>query len=258
MPSPLDIAKLLSKIPWKAILQRMLGVWNIGFIIFCFIGPVMYPILYSAYFIILHVIFAVQNVRNYIGSYNGYHQCVKHSKTDWAQRYCDEANVTSIHGLAHDLPFGSVNHIIIVPNYLESMETLIDTLDVLASHDMALTNYIVCLAMEETEYEATRKGDSLVHMYRDSFLSIVFTLHPSDTAGEVRGKSSNVGHAAKIMAKQTSLLSSSVFTIIDADTCFSQDYFTCLSYHFAIASPSDRQMMLFSPCTVFDRFSYLI
>jgi hypothetical protein len=48
-----------------------------------------------------------------------------------------------------------------------------------------------------------------------------------------------------------------ILTVMDADTCFAQDYFSAISCHYACADKEDRPLMLFTPCTVFDRYLLL-
>jgi hypothetical protein len=41
---------------------------------------------------------------------------------------------------------------------------------------------------------------------------------------------------------------------MDADTCFAQDYFTRIENYFLKATEQERKMIMFAPCTVFDRY----
>lgn len=85
-----------------------------------------------------------QTWRSLCGIYNAHKGVRVHATTDWRQRYCEVAGTASLgDDLRHDLPFDMVDHIIILPNYKEEMDTLCETLDVLASHSMALTQYKV-------------------------------------------------------------------------------------------------------------------
>lgn len=74
-----------------------------------------------------------------------------------------------------------------------------ETLDVLASHDIARSQYPypfinlsfryrVCLAMEETEAGAQEKAVALEKAYAGAFHDICHTIHPRGIAGEHRGK----------------------------------------------------------------------
>ncbi|KAI8925955.1 glycosyl transferase family group 2-domain-containing protein, partial [Entophlyctis helioformis] len=44
-----------------------------------------------------------------------------------------------------------------------------------------------------------------------------------------------------------------ILTVMDADTAFAQDYFSCIAYHYTVASAEQRKIMMFAPSTVFDR-----
>jgi len=151
------------------------------------------------------------------------------------------------------MPFDDVLHVIILPNYKETQDTLCETLDILASHPRALTQYKICLAMEEGEDGATEKARRLILKYASQFREMTFTLHPKGLPGEIRGKSSNVAWAASRMADAAERYGHQILTIMDADTCFAADYFEAVTYHFCTASSAQRRVMMFAPTIVFDR-----
>jgi hypothetical protein len=115
----------------------------------------------------------------------------------------------------------------------------------------------VCLAMEETEAEAEEKANMLIADYSDKFYELRYTIHPAGRKDEIRGKSSNVAWAARQMARIGGRHDNEIMTVMDADTCFAEDYFMACAYHFAVASPEQRRIMMFAPCTVFDRYRLL-
>ncbi|KAJ3335422.1 hypothetical protein HDU91_002195 [Kappamyces sp. JEL0680] len=245
---------MLGRIPLASILQRLPGVVAIIFIPFCFLGPIYTPAVFSAYYVFLHLAFAFNAARSMVTSRLAFHAAIKHSKTNWAEKYCEKVGVQSIQDTRHDLPYDSIKHVIIIPQYKEDLGTMYDTLDVLASHPMALTHYKICLAMEEGESEAPEKARSLILKYQNQFYDITMTLHPAGRPGEIRGKSSNVAWAAKEMVRQAGgPRVEDIITIMDADTCFAADYFSAMSYHYAVGSPKQRALMFFAPPTVFDR-----
>lgn len=109
--------------------------------------------------------------------------------------------------------------------------------------------------MEEAEKEAPAKAKLLLEKYQNSFNDITFTIHPFGRVGEIRGKSSNVAWAAREMVRQCGgPRLEEIITVMDADTCFAQDYFLSLSYHYSVATPAERSVMFFAPTTVFDRY----
>ncbi|KAJ3201407.1 hypothetical protein HDU67_001363, partial [Dinochytrium kinnereticum] len=254
MPRPRShLAEAITRVPWQSIFQRLPGVWLISVIIFGFIGPAFAPIAFGLYYVLLHVMFMASNMRTAWGANYVRKAAKEASYTDWVQKYCDVTGVVDGHDPRHDLPFEQVMHVIIVPNYKEDMDTLCETLDILASHSRAPTNYKVCLAMEETEADSEDKARSLMRLYADHFYDIVYTIHPKNIAGEIRGKSSNVSWAAKQMTRLSKDPKGEILTVMDADTAFAADYFMSVAYHFAVAKPEVRRLQLFAPCTVFDR-----
>ncbi|KAL4923436.1 glycosyltransferase family 2 protein [Aspergillus undulatus] len=154
---------------------------------------------------------------------------------------------------------GEVTHAIILPNYKEDVDTLRCTLDVLASHPRARTQYEVYLAMEQKETSAADKAEGLVSSYGKSFALIQATFHPADVPSEIAGKSSNVAFAARHIGQvhQAELESGTcnvVITVMDADTNLWQDYFTeiCRMHYM---HPTTANRTLYSCPIIFDRNS---
>ena len=116
-------------------------------------------------------------------------------------------------------PFPAPMFVIIVPAYKEEMETLEETLRVLASHPRARHAYHVrsitffpsyrantatsqiYLAMEEKEEKAAFKAAELISTFERSFFRINYTMHPSGIPGEAQGKSSNEAWAEKQVSR---------------------------------------------------------
>ena len=137
----------------------------------------------------------------------------------------------------HDLPFDSILHVILIPNYKEDFGT----------------QYRVCLAMEESEPGCKEKALKLIEDFGEKFFDLRFTIHPVNRPGEMRGKSSNVAWASQQMARLSTRHHHEIMTVIDADSAFAEDYFMACSYYYAVASPEQRRIMMFAPSTVFDR-----
>jgi hypothetical protein len=246
-------------VPWAAVLQRVPGILVLCVIPWSFLGPLLTPVSFGIYFMMLHLMLISSNIRSAYGIYSGYYSCLKASTTDYLQKYLLKTGTRHGSDESHDLPIDTISHIIILPNYKETLDTLCESLDVLASHTKALTQYRICLAMEESEEKSIIKAQNLVKMYADFFFEISYTIHPAGRKGEIRGKSSNVAWAASQMALRNMNgplggHSHEIITVQDADTCFAEDYFSCISYYYATASPEQRRIMMFTPCTVFDRY----
>lgn len=96
------------------------------------------------------------------------------------------------------LEFDAVKHLIILPNYKETLDTLRETLSILASHPVAWSSYRVCLACEENEAGAQDKALLLMREFSGAFYDMQFTLHHR-SEDEAAGKSSNVAWASREM-----------------------------------------------------------
>ena len=216
----------------RSLLQRIPGTYAIFFISFLFWGPLYTPFIFSFFYIALHLVFINNNFRTAWGIYS----ISKDAAKEYSRKYSS-----------------TVQHLIILPNYKESMETLTETLDILASHEQASVNYTLVLAMEASESQAVVKAKTLVRMYQDHFSDITFTIHPAGLEGEVRGKSSNVSWAVSEMDKRQDLGENCVLTIMDSDTCFAQDYFIKVSDAYFDTRKEDRGILMFAPPTIFDR-----
>ncbi|KAJ3317636.1 hypothetical protein HDU76_001109, partial [Blyttiomyces sp. JEL0837] len=274
------LQSLILQIPWKPIFQRLPGTWLLLLLPFAFLGPIHLPYLFAFYYTLLHTLFLLNNCRSAYGMYVAYHSAKLYSVTDWVGKYLEEVGHGHEDGgdegrVVHDLPFDRVVHVIVLPNYKEEVDTLCETLDCLASHSRALTQYKICLAMEESEANSEEKAQRLMTQYMDSFFDITYTIHPKGRANEIRGKSSNVAWAAAEMARRGGYVSSSVddkitgksgsgmerrhdheiLTVMDADSAFAEDYFNSVAYHYVTALPEQRRIMMFAPSTVFDRNS---
>lgn len=134
---PDSAAAFLGRIPLASLLQRLPGVVALFFVPFCFFGPIYTPTLFAAYFVFLHLAFAYNATRTAYGARVASVQSRLHFETDWYTKYSQEVTDN------HDLPYDAIRHIIIIPQYKEDLGTMYDTLDVLASHPQALTNYKV-------------------------------------------------------------------------------------------------------------------
>ncbi|MCJ1478071.1 hypothetical protein MMC13_006746 [Lambiella insularis] len=146
---------------------------------------------------------------------------------------------------------------IILPSYKEDLDTLRETLSVLASHCLAKSSYDVYLAMEQRDPDAESTATQLILVFASSFRNISFTLHPGDISGEVAGKSSNVSWAARQLSHNyvdNESRKNCVITVLDSDTHLSSNYFLLIS-KFHKHNPSEAATTLYVTPIVFDRNS---
>lgn len=237
----------------SSVLQRLPIFTHLCAALLAIFGPVYAPVAISVLFFCTQCIFVCSQIRSSYGMYKCWQGTKRHSQTDWYSYWRTESLRI---GGDHVIGIEDVEHVIIVPNYKESLGTLRETLDVLASHPLAPTAYKVCLAMEEREFGSAEKAGALCQEYRDQFLDITFSCHPGSIPGESAGKSSNVAWATRYMAAReldVTKLAKQVITVMDADTAFAADFFLAISAKFALAKPDLRERMAFAPPLVFDR-----
>ncbi|KAJ2985351.1 hypothetical protein NUW58_g5579 [Xylaria curta] len=145
-------------------------------------------------------------------------------------------------------------HAIVIPNYKEEMDTLRETLDVLASHPLARDTYDVYLAMESREQNGDVKAMTIIQEFAKRFRSIDFTMHPSDIPGEASGKGSNMAWAGRKLSEKypLSIRKDVIVTGIDADSHLSSNYFALLT-NMHITNPDTATTTLYAAPIIFDR-----
>lgn len=132
--------------------------------------------------------------------------------------------------------FEKVTHVIVIPNYKETLEKLRSSLESIASQTFPTKRIFVVLAMEAREPTAQEKAEKLIGEFRSTFGSIFATYHP-DIEDEVKGKSSNEAYAGKsafeILSKRKDFdVHFSTISSVDADSIFDKQYFSYLSFKF--------------------------
>ncbi|KAI1779511.1 glycosyl transferase family group 2-domain-containing protein [Hypoxylon cercidicola] len=150
-------------------------------------------------------------------------------------------------------------HAIVIPNYKEEVDSLRETLDVLASHSQARYCYDIYLAMEQREHNVELKAMNLIQEFVKKFRSIDFTLHPSDIPGESPGKGSNLAWAARKLSERYPLSQRKdvIVTGIDADSHLSSNYFTLLT-GMHTSYPDTRSTTMYAAPIIFDRNAHAV
>ncbi len=157
---------------------------------------------------------------------------------DWHQKYLADRKPGS-------LDWDSVHHLVVIPNYNESMKVLGRTLDQLGRQRNAKTQISVLLAMEGAEPDSYQKAQSLHREYEDQFANVYFTVHPRGLIGEMQCKSANLSWAVNRFLENVvdeSFLNPDyiVITTMDADTRWHDNHFAALTYHFALSENRHR------------------
>lgn len=132
--------------------------------------------------------------------------------------------------------FNKVNHVIIIPNYKESVSKLRTSLLSIAQQTFPKKQIFIVLAMEKREQEAKEKATTLIKEFKHIFGGLFATYHP-DIEGEVKGKSSNEAFAGKVAYKKLvdkGVIEQNFATVssVDADSIFDKQYFSYLTTKF--------------------------
>lgn len=146
-------------------------------------------------------------------------------------------------------------HLVIIPIANEGRKIYEPALRALASGTLDPKRHLIVVLGVEARCapELRAQAEAARQAHAGAFRDILVVYHPAGLAGEVPGKGSNVGHAARSMAgyfrRHSMDPSDVILTCLDADAVAGRDYFACLSYYW-LAEP-DRTRCCFQPLPVF-------
>ncbi len=172
--------------------------------------------------------------RSFLGAFlglKGYFIIKKWKEINWHQQYRKHRNKNS-------LSWEEIKHLIIIPNYNESVEKLSLTLECLAKQkNIDQDQLVVVLAMEERATGSKKRANELIKKFENRFGKLMAIFHPDGIKGEVRGKASNEAWAAKKVKKilidqEGHDIKKVTITSCDADACVHPKYFSALTYAF--------------------------
>lgn len=132
--------------------------------------------------------------------------------------------------------FEKVTHVVIIPNYKESVEKLRETIKSLANQTFPTKRIYIVLAMEDREEDGKEKAGILIKEFKSKFGDIFASYHP-DLPGEVKGKSSNEAFGGRVAYEK--LVKGNVIDLdfatissVDADSVFDKQYYSYLTNSF--------------------------
>jgi hypothetical protein len=163
----------------------------------------------------------------------GYFRIRRSTQTNWPHLY-------QLQKTAASLKWSAVKHLIIIPNYNESVDVIAASLRQLAQQQqLSLSQLAVVLAMEERAPDAHQRAAQLLKLFPRTFGHLFATFHPANLQGEIKGKASNETWAAKeakarLVDQLGWPLDHLTITSCDADAHFHPLYFAALTYHFTL------------------------
>lgn len=149
---------------------------------------------------------------------------------------------------------GEVYHAVIMATYNETMEILEPSVKALLDVQFPLERLILVLAYEERGGSRTAENvRTLLERYGDKFGMALAVEHPNGLPGEVMGKGGNITFAgrklAEAVAKAGIRPEQVVVTTFDSDHRASPQYFSYLTYEYAI--DPDRKYKSYQPIPMF-------
>jgi hypothetical protein len=169
----------------------------------------------------------------------------------WAHRQ----RVASLRAAASPPPaLEDIHHLVVIPIAKETADVVEPGLRSLGGQQFPITRILVVLAVEgRAAPEVRADAQRLAAQYRDRFRDVIVALHPDGVPGEARVKGANASYAARTAADWFTAHGIPhehvIASCFDADTVVSQNYFSCLTYHF-MAEPQ-RQRASFQPIPVY-------
>lgn len=144
-------------------------------------------------------------------------------------------------GRLHNIKSDDIVHIVLFPFYKESYEVVKESMEALRKSDFPLIQIVPVLAGEARAGESAYTiQENIRNEYKDIFLDVLITTHPTGVRGELPGKGSNIAYAAEEVRKtfldQKNIpYTKTIVSAFDIDTVVYPKYFSCLTWHFLTA-----------------------
>lgn len=216
----------------QRLLEILPGITAWLIILFPLWGAFFIPKIVAYFTIAFLVYWFYASFSSALMSIKGYFQIRKSEKNNWHQKYLEEKSKSS-------LDWEKIRHLIVIPNYNESVDKISTTLDCLAKQkDIDKNQLMVTLAMEERAEGSHLRAKLLQKRFKNKFGRLLVAFHPDGIVGEIRGKAANEAWAAKeakkiLIDKEGYPIEYVTLTSCDADACFHPKYFSSLTYFFS-------------------------
>jgi hypothetical protein len=158
--------------------------------------------------------------------------------------------------------YSNVRYVVAMTIYKEPMSVLTTTLDSLVQQKDAKSRLSIIIGMECRTPDKEAKRDEVCAKYKDKFLRLVITFHPSDVPGEISGKCSNMNYACRqglqILRQDIDYNYKKyehIFTNCDCDAVFDPEYMLELETQYSKLSPADRHSSIWQSIIIYKRDS---
>lgn len=147
-----------------------------------------------------------------------------------------------------DLPPKSkdIYHLVVIPVIKEARDIVEPGILAIAKGKYPSVRILVVIALEDRASEDIKKDMSEIRQkYKERFLDLLIVTHPDSSPGEARVKGANASYAARYAAeyldKRSIPYDNVIVSCFDADTVPTQNYFSCLTYHYMITPARNRK-----------------
>lgn len=158
--------------------------------------------------------------------------------------------------------YSTIRHIVAMTLYKEPMSVLTTTLDSLVQQKDAKTCISVIIGMECRTPDKDAKREEVIAAYKDKFLRVIVTFHPSDIPGEIPGKCSNMNYACRqglqILRQDAEYKYEGyehIFTNCDCDAVFDPEYMSELETQYSKLDQADRHSSIWQSIIIYKRDS---
>lgn len=217
----------------QRVLEIFPGTFTWTLILFPIWGAFFIPRIVAYFTIGFLVFWLYRSFQSGILGLKGYIKIRRSEQTDWEKKYQQDKKTDS-------LKWSEIKHVVIIPNYNESVQILTSTLETLTQQkNLDKKQMTVVLAMEERAAGAHQRAEELRQKFKGKFGRLEAIYHPDGIVGEIKGKASNEAWAAKEIKKilvdqQKNDIGKITITSCDADAHFHSLYFAALAYHFGL------------------------
>jgi cellulose synthase/poly-beta-1,6-N-acetylglucosamine synthase-like glycosyltransferase len=210
----------------------------LGLLFLSWIKPI-----WAAYFIIAFNIYWLLLVV-YLGIHlvSSYNKLKSNIKIDWRQKCLDLKKEKEDY--SHDvlinqgMDWPDLIHLVILPTYNESLDIVRGCVNSIVRNGYPLDNIILVLAIEERAGKhAIEKAEVIHREFGELFKHFIYTVHPDNIEGELKGKGANQYWAAKEVKKKiidyyNYDYNKILVSVFDIDTEVRPGYFFSLSHKF--------------------------
>ena len=214
----------------------------LGVVFFSWYSPVG-----VAFFIIFfYVYWLLKTLYLFIHLRSSYNKMKESMEVDWFQNLKSEFSNN----------WGEYYHLLILPTYKESIETIRETFNAVVNSDYPKDKIIAVLATEEREgEEAKKRSDIIKKEFSGYFYKFLITVHSDGLEGEIKAKGANCTWAAREVKKKIIDplgvdYKKIIVSCFDIDTRPYPKYFSCLTYHYLKAKNPSRSA--FQPVPVYN------